>query len=120
MNLELRGVENVGDINRERVILRATKDADIGRFAIFKCRTTTDDAVASGYIPAAYWFPDKKIKAGDLVVLYTKEGTRSEKTGEAGNTYFYYWGRTEPQWKGHIAALVSTSTWEYSDLLKTK
>jgi hypothetical protein len=120
MNLELKGVRDVGDLNRERVVLRATQDADIGRFAIFKCRTTSDDGVAAGYIPAAYWFPDKKVKSGDWVVLYTKEGTRSEKAGDNGNTYFYYWGRKDPQWNGYIAALVSTSTWEYSKLVKAE
>jgi len=118
MNLELRGVENVGDLERERVVLRATSDnADIGKFAIFKCRPTSDGGVASGHIVSAFWFPDRKIKKGDFVVLYTKEGTSSEKSGTNSTSYFYYWGWKEPQWKNYIAALVGTSNWDFSEKL---
>jgi hypothetical protein len=120
MNLELRGIENVGDIGRERVVLRATGDADIGKFAIFKCRKTSNGGAASGHVPAAYWFPDKLIKSGDWVVLYTKQGTSSEKSNEPGTqkTYFYYWGFSEPQWKTDVAALVSTPNWTFSKSAK--
>jgi len=62
----------------------------------------------------AYWFPDKLIKTGDWVVLYTKEGTSSEKAGDRAKTYFYYWGFGEPQWQNYVAALVSTPTWTIS------
>jgi hypothetical protein len=114
MNLELRGVENAGDIDRERIVLRANADLDIGKYAIFKCRNTST-GVASGPVPRAYWFADRKIKTGDFVVLYTKEGSTSEKAGEQGTTsYFYYWGLREPQWDDrHTAALINTSNWQF-------
>jgi hypothetical protein len=121
MNLELKGVENVGDIERERVILRALADkTDIGDYAIFKCRTTSDGVPASGHVAAAYWFPDRVIKSGDFVVLYTKRGAASEKTGETGHTsYFFYWGHETPQWSSKfIAALVHTSDWDFTGPLK--
>ncbi|MEZ5901662.1 MAG: hypothetical protein R3D51_19455 [Hyphomicrobiaceae bacterium] len=115
MNLELQGVEDTGNIERERVVMKATKDVDIGGFAIFKGRKTSDNGVASGPVPAAFWLPDKKIKAGDFVVLYTKSGTTSEKVGTSGATsYFFYWGYKEPQWKGQMAVLVRTTSWEFT------
>jgi hypothetical protein len=119
MNVEIRGIENVGDLSKERVVLRATSDADIGKFAIFKCRPTSS-GVASGLVSRAYWFPDKVIKSGDFVVLYTKEGTSSEKSNEQGTqkTYFYYWGSAQPQWKDHVAALISTPTYAFSKVAK--
>jgi len=114
MNLDLRGIENIGDLERERVVVRATQDVDIGDFAIFKCRKSADGGVASGHVPDAYWFPDRTIKSGDFVVLYTKKGTASEKKGETGSTtYFYYWGWARSQWSDHIAALVHTAAWDF-------
>jgi hypothetical protein len=120
MTVELRSIENAGDLERERVVLRATKDDDIGRFALFRCHTTTKGKVASGSIPAAYWFPDQKIKKGDFVVLYSKSGVNSEKKGDNGGTsYFYYWGLKSPQWPKYIAALVETgSNWTRSEPVK--
>lgn len=97
MNLTMRPVENPGDPERERIVLRATKDVDIGDFAMFMA-PTADDSVLSGPLNA-YWFPDQKIKLGDFVVLYTKSGTRSEKKSDSGNTsYFLYWGLSSPRW----------------------
>jgi hypothetical protein len=114
MNLTLVGIENVGDLERERVVLRATAEVDIGRYAIFRCNLTSDKGVAAGHVPSAYWFPDRKLKQGDFVVLYSKMGTSSEKTGNGSTSYFFYWGWKSAQWPGHRAALVNTATWQYS------
>lgn len=109
MTFELRGVENIGDLERERVVLRATSEADIGDYAVFRCRASGDEKVLSGNVPAAYWFVDRKVKSGDFVVLYSKTGETGEKTNENGNTsYFFYWGYSKPQWSGFIAVLVET------------
>ena len=82
MTLRLLSIEGSGDIERERVVLRATAEVDIGRYAIFNANKSERGEPYSGNIPYTYWFPFKHIKDGDLVVLYTKEGTKSEKTLE--------------------------------------
>lgn len=115
MNLEIISIEGSGDLERERVVCRATKDADVGNYAVFMGRAAEDDGrFLSGAVPSAFWFADKEIKAGDLVVLYTKRGKTSSKTNEKGRTsYFYYWGKDTPQWSENtVAALVETSDWE--------
>jgi hypothetical protein len=64
----------------------------------------------------AYWFPNQKVRVGDLVALYTKQGESSKKALNDGRTaYFYYWGLKEPQWadasKG--AVIVHSPEWKF-------
>ena len=78
MNVELRSIENAGDLERERVVLRAPGDDDIGNYAIFRCYVTKEK-VAAGPIAAGYWFPDRKLKKGDFVVVYSKAGANERE-----------------------------------------
>jgi hypothetical protein len=113
MNLEIVEVESAGDLERERVVLRATSDVDVGRFAILSSRRTSDGHIAGGNIQSAYWIPDKKIKTGDLVIIYTKVGSSSVKTSEGSTSYFFYWGLNFPRWtEGFIPILTELSTWK--------
>lgn len=119
MTLILVRVEAAGDLPSERVILRASSDVDIGRYALFSC--STDDGVPlSGSVLRAFWFEDKKIKSGDFVVVYSKDGTNSEKKGRAGATsYFYYWGSRTPLWTpGTMPVLILCSTWTFGSPIK--
>ena len=112
MSLELRDIENAGDIERERVVMRATKDVDIGLYAVFRCRVGEKGGPYSGPILDGYWFPMKEIKSGDYVVLYTKTGTTSEKKEEKSTSYFYYWHLAKPIWiPDMIPVLVDTPLW---------
>lgn len=116
MKLDPLKVEDRGDIERERLVFRAREDVDVGRYAIFKCENSeTKGRVLSANIPAVYWFPDKTIKAGDFVVVYSKAGARSEKKGDNGNmTYFYYWGFESAQWnKNYTPVLLEANTWSF-------
>jgi hypothetical protein len=84
---------------------------------VFAGLNSQNGSIASGKIPYAYWFMDQEMKAGDLAVLYTKAGRRSEKTSENGSTsYFFYWGLNSPIWTRsmHRAVLVNTATWAFS------
>jgi predicted Mrr-cat superfamily restriction endonuclease len=112
MNLELRGIENIGDLDRERVVMRAIQNVDIGDYAVLRCNPA-ENGVASGNVPGAFWFLDKTINKGDLVVLYSKSGVSSAKTGLHRVTYFYYWGKSQSQWTDHKIALVHTSSWDF-------
>jgi len=68
----------------------------------------------AGTVKDVYWFPPKKVKSGDWVVLYTKVGPTSEKVTENGPTsHFFYWGKLKPMWgSGAIPVLVETPTWK--------
>lgn len=114
MKLKIIGIESAGEIERERIVVQATVASDIGRFAIFASNASSENKPLSGNVPFAYWFPFKNVKDGDFIVVYSKTGSRSEKTNESGRTsYFYYWGMTNSIWnKSVIPVLVETTTWE--------
>jgi hypothetical protein len=110
-------IVETGNLQKERVVLKARTDGDAGDYAIFHCFVSEDDGRAlSGDVPNAYWFPALKVKAGDLVVLYTKSGSRSKKVQpEGGTTHFFYWEKSESIWNSqeYKLALVNTDAWTF-------
>ena len=119
MNLDFVKIENAGELAQERVVCRATVDVDVGDFAFFRGIATTGGKFGAGNVPSAYWFPNKDVKAGDWVVLYSKIGTSSEKKGEQRTSHFFYWGKSSPLWvSGAIASLVEITHWSFSDAVK--
>jgi hypothetical protein len=118
MKLEFSRVESPGDPERERIVFRAAEDVDIGRFAVFQCEGRDNGQVASGPIASAYWFADKKIASGDFVVLYSKNGTTSEKTEQAITSHFFYWRSSKPLWVGrYVPVLINTASWEFGKVV---
>jgi hypothetical protein len=115
MIVKVTDIASSGNLEKERVIIKATAAGDIGRILLLRVKAAKDDgAPLSGDIPDAFWFPDHKIDAGDLVVLYTKKGNRSSKPVEGGaTTHFFYWGKASPIWdeSGYRLALVSSNGW---------
>lgn len=98
MKVEIGNFADSGNDQKERLILKVNVDVDIGGFAVFRARLSDSGEPLSGY-KVAYWFPDKKIKAGDLVVLYTKSGTASQKLLSGDRTaHFFYWGLAQAIW----------------------
>lgn len=112
MNIQIRNIVDKNNISKERVILKALANIDIGRFGIF--RTGKNDRGITSKVYDTYWFPDKNIKAGDLVVLYTKSGISSETSNEDGSTYhFFYLGQTSAFWQDDVACvLISIPEWQ--------
>jgi hypothetical protein len=97
MKVEIKSIADKGDQKKERLVLRVGQDVNIGYFLVL-CTGFTDGQVDTG-IQQTFWFPDKEVKTGDLVVLYTKSGKNSEKQLEGGATaHFFYWGLSGPQW----------------------
>jgi hypothetical protein len=116
MRLQITSVADRGNGDKERIVMKATADIDVGRFAIFRAGANDEGAPTSD-VADVFWFPDKAVKARDLVVLYTKAGKTSERPSKSGGTvHFFYWGRPNPLWStssGRIPVLVSTNDWEW-------
>jgi hypothetical protein len=113
MNLEISSFADGGTFAKERLILKARADLDLGKYAVF-CTALTVEKVATSGKKLAYWFPDEEIKANDLVVLYTKRGTASKKEIETGRTaHFFYWGEDHALWggAGNGAVVLQVSRW---------
>jgi hypothetical protein len=115
MILEFREIADAGTLAKERVILTVSTAGDVGHYSLYRAKNDPDveDGVLSGRVEA-FWFPDQKVKVGDLVVLYSKDGEESAKRLHGGaTTYFYYWGQTRSIWgkADHRAVLVNSGDW---------
>jgi hypothetical protein len=116
MNLEIRSFVNAGDLSKERIILKALADLDVGDYAVFRSGVGAGRREPTSGRKIAYWFPDEKVQVNDLVVLYTKKGTSRTKPIEGGRTaYFFYWGRDEVLWNDNQfgAVLVEVAAWQF-------
>lgn len=113
-NFEISSFADTGDLNRERVVLKATEDIDIGRFILIRSKADAEGDPISGS-KDAYWFPDKTVNRGDFVVVYTKSGTSSTKLMSSGSTaHFYYWHKKTPFWgpdEKNVAVLLEAPVW---------
>jgi hypothetical protein len=116
MNLEIRSFADVGDLSKERVILKALTDLDVGEYALFRSGIGSNDRLPTSGRKTAYWFPDQGLKANDLAVIYTKKGSRRTKSLEGGRTaYFFYWGKEQTLWDDNQfgVVLLKVEDWQF-------
>jgi hypothetical protein len=114
MNIEIVGIRNADELERERIVLRAVGDTDIGDYLVIRVHTK-DDAVRAGRMLDCYWFRDKLVQAGDLIVLYSKAGSAREKRNDdESTTHFFYWGLSQACWSepNSAAVLMRLREWE--------
>jgi hypothetical protein len=104
-----------GHYEKERVVLSATADLKVGDYAVFASKPSRSTGGATAGSKRAYWFPDKEIKQGDSVVIYTKKGKTSTKILPDDRTaHFFYWGLDEPLWAAEMGiVVVKVETWQF-------
>ena len=95
MRLAILSVANKGDLKKERLVLQVCADADIGEYILLQ---TVYESGLTTHTYNTYWFPDKKVKTGDIVVVYTKEGRENEMYENGHRIHFLYWGLPMPIW----------------------
>jgi hypothetical protein len=106
MNLEFVSFADAGNLQKERVVLKATGAIDLGNYTLL-CSASSEPGSGSSGANDAYWFPNMVVKENDLVVVYTKGGKDAQKETGAGHTaYFFYWGIKGPLWGAGENALV--------------
>ncbi|MGO9121037.1 MAG: hypothetical protein ACLQPD_25925 [Desulfomonilaceae bacterium] len=112
MKLRIQKIADRGNLEKERIVLRAVADTDVGVFAIFQ--VNTDRGNITSDVKDAFWFPDQRVSAGDMVVMYTKQGRDKPKFDESGRKiHFFYWGKDQPRWnKNFVPVLLSIADWE--------
>jgi hypothetical protein len=113
MKMELRSIIAPGDLKNERLTLRALSDLDVGDYLV--AQTTIIDDFPTTSFDHMLWFQFKPIKKDDLVVVYTKTGTNTERVLSKGNTaHFFYLDLKSPIWdnpsKGAI--VLHTPSWQ--------
>jgi hypothetical protein len=113
MRLKIRGLREPGVLSTERLVLEAVQHGDVGSYAIF-CSHLLSNGELSSRVERTFWFPDKRVNAGDLVVLYTKKGTQHDRRNEDNTvTHFFYWNLDAPLWNGDVVPVVANlRDWE--------
>lgn len=112
MNADIDRIIDKGEITGERLVIKILSSGDIGRFGIF--RTGTNQNGITNRVYDTYWFPDKVVNAGDLVVLYTNVGPDTEKLNDDGTkSHFFHWGKSTSLWQSssYGSVLVSIPEW---------
>ena len=112
MKLAIQSVADKGNAEKERLILKVLGDSDAGEYILIQSGFR-DGEVTIG-IHHTYWFPYKQVRAGDLVVLYSKTGLENEKRLKTGKTaHFFYWGISEAIWhkEGRAPVLLHAPEW---------
>lgn len=108
MKLHIIKVADVGDIENERVIIKAQEDCQISWYLIFD-NTYNQDGTLSNLWRHLYIFPRIDVKAGDFIWLYTKKGANSQRGNDSNTTtHLLHWGLEETIWNhdGDRAYLV--------------
>lgn len=112
MTLVLRRVREPGKLQLERVVMRAQSDVDIGDYILCRAKSVGEQIFAD--IDFSFWFPDKQVRAGDWIVLYTRSGISKEKETESGSTtHFFYCEKTAALWAtaDFSVVLMHTDSW---------
>lgn len=98
MKVQISSVQDKGDSTHERLVLHVKRDADIGDFMLV--RTAFEDGHVTTKVMNTFWFPDKAVKGGDIVVVYSKSGSeRMKRISDNRRAHFFYWGQESPLWK---------------------
>lgn len=117
MTLSIRAVRDKGIPEKERLVLAADAQEDIGKYVLFNTTYEDDDSVSSE-VRHSFWLPDYKVNAGDLVVVYTKESTVRTKekiNDDKTKTVFIYWGVGGTVWDAgrDCAVLLKIDEWSF-------
>lgn len=114
MQLKILSVHNHGDFEKEHVLLEATADCDVGKYQL--CDTTySAKGNISNKLRHTFWIPDKLIKKGDLVSVWTKTGKDQEAKTDAGRTvHRFFWNLSTAVWNddGDCAVLQHISAYQ--------
>lgn len=112
MNIEIVSVKDVGNNDKERIVLNVVKDTDLGDYIIATSSANPDNTI-SPLIKNVYWLPNQSVKAGDLVVVYRKKGKQGKIENKDGSTsYFCYWDLKETlSSKDDTTVVLFETTW---------
>jgi len=122
MDVRISKISGHGDYKSECVLLEVVADCDIGAYMLADSTYTSENRI-SNKVRHTFWFPDKKVKKGDFVSLWTQGGTDTTTTNDAGKTvHRFYWGLKQAVWNddGDCALLFLIKEWTHFKVASTK
>ena len=115
MKVKILSVHNHGNYEHEHVYMEVLQDCDIGEFMLADSTYTSDDRI-SNKVRHTYWFPDRQVKKGEYVSLWTGVGENIQTKSSQGNTiHRFYWGLKTSVWndEGDCALLYHIDDWSH-------
>lgn len=88
MKMKVIGVRNPGDLQNERVVIELLEDVEIGNYISFFSKDLGGEVISAKML-YPLWLPNKKLSAGDRVVIYSRDGEKCEKKTNEGQTVFF-------------------------------
>lgn len=122
MQVEIIKVYGHGDYQNEYVMLKVLEDCDIGKYMIAD-NTYFDDGGISNKVRHTHWFPDKDVKKGELISLWTRKGVDTTNKNDSGTiVHRFYWGLNQAVWNddGDCALLFHVNNWSHFKVASTK
>jgi hypothetical protein len=116
MKLKIIQIIDRGVPQKERLHMSVLADANLTNYAVIDTARVESTKIAAGS-RRVYWFFDKKVRAGDSVILFSGPGTNiSQPRADGANNHFYYWGFKETIWGDPLscAVLLELNSWETS------
>jgi hypothetical protein len=113
MDITIHSVDNKGDLTNEAIWFVIKEDINIGKY-ILSDTTYLESGEVSNELRHIYLFPNKNLKKGDWVVLYTKNGNNSSFLNKTKTTtHIYYWNLGHSVWNkgGDCAVLFHYDEW---------
>lgn len=115
MKIDIKSVSGHGDYDKEFVTLNVNVDCDAA-IHVLTDTTYTSDGKVSSLLRHMYWLPDKQVKKGDFIYVYTKTGTNNSFANKAGTTtHAFYWGLKTAVWNDakDCAVLFEIASWQH-------
>jgi hypothetical protein len=116
--LKLQSFKQAGNYEKERLILKAETDVDLGDYLV--CSSIRDDSDSTpgieSEVTALVWLPDKKVEAGDFILIYTCAGDDRSFRNKSGTTsHVIHLDEKQAIWNGgdKAAVLFELARWQF-------
>lgn len=92
--ISLKGVEDRGVPNAERIVLQANEDVNLGAYGLMVGIRSGVQGYAFPARDNLLWFGDAVVRKSDWIIVYTRPGRASDRVVYGTQrAYFLYWGR---------------------------
>lgn len=114
MDLSISRIQAEGDQAQEYVYIRVLRDCDVGEYLL--ADTTYQADGVSNRLRHVFWFPDKRVAAGDAVVVRTGPGVdTTSRLKQGGRLHRFFWNLDRAVWNDSedAAVLMKVEGWVF-------
>ncbi|MCY1642118.1 hypothetical protein [Methylorubrum sp. SL192] len=115
MDLSILKLQDNGNPSLEVLILSVDIDTNLNGYAVCDNTYISGTTNLSNERRNFFWFPNKGVKAGELVALWTRPGKYCNVTNKAGKVvHYFHWGLSNGVWNntGDLAILIEIAAYD--------